>query len=144
MGTRTWTPASADRQAEFDELYANHHREVWAMAYARVMDADLALDIMQEAFLRLWRAWGQQEEILLPRAWLMRVSRNLAEDAAKSRFRKHGTVAPEQLGSVESAGPNPLETLTTLELRQELREHLAKLPEADREILTLRYGLDYD
>jgi len=48
------------------------------------MDADTALDITQEAFLRLWKQRESGEEILNPRAWLLRVARNLAEDYAKS------------------------------------------------------------
>ena len=46
--------AAAVRRQQFDDLYARHAREVWAMAYARWMDADSAQDITQEAFLRLW------------------------------------------------------------------------------------------
>ena len=47
--------AAVPRRYEFDVLYQQHSREVWALAYGRWMDADLALDITQEAFLRLWR-----------------------------------------------------------------------------------------
>jgi len=48
-------PASGDRRGEFEELYGRHGREVWALAYARWMNADTAMDITQEAFLRLWK-----------------------------------------------------------------------------------------
>jgi DNA-directed RNA polymerase specialized sigma24 family protein len=54
------------RQADFQALYEGHSREVWALAYARWLNADLALDIMQEAFLRLWKQWQGGEEILNP------------------------------------------------------------------------------
>src|SRR5580658_3385247 len=81
-------PAAGPRQAEFEALYQRHSREVWAMAYARWMDADTALDITQEAFMRLWKQWESGEEILNVRAWLLRVARNLAEDYAKSSFRR--------------------------------------------------------
>src|SRR5262245_60347943 len=42
-------------RAEFDALYERHSREVWALAYARWMNADTAMDITQETFLRLWK-----------------------------------------------------------------------------------------
>ena len=84
-------PPPAARPAEFESLYARHGREVWALAYARWMDADLALDIAQEAFLRLWKHWEAGEaDLQNPRAWLLRVARNLAEDYAKSSFRRNG------------------------------------------------------
>src|ERR1700683_1166096 len=97
--------AVGGRAAEFEALYARHSREVWALAYARRMDADLAMDIAQEAFLRLWKSWEDGEATLTPRAWVMRVARNLAEDAAKSSFRRHGTQSPEQLNGVHGREP---------------------------------------
>ena len=45
------------RRTDFEALYERHSREVWALAYARWLNADLALDIMQEAFMRLWKQW---------------------------------------------------------------------------------------
>src|SRR5579885_2237385 len=90
------------RRDEFDALYRQHSREVWALAYGRWMDADLAMDVTQEAFLRLWRQFEAGEAIQNPRAWLLRVARNLAEDHAKSAFRRNGTQPPEQMNGVGS------------------------------------------
>jgi RNA polymerase sigma-70 factor (ECF subfamily) len=65
------------------------------------MNADVALDIMQEAYLRLWRQWQDGGgEIVNPRAWLLRVARNLAEDFAKSSFRRNGTQPPQTMNAV--------------------------------------------
>ena len=58
------------RRAEFESLYEQYSREVWALAYARWMDSDLAMDVTQEVFLRLWKQWELNEEIQNPRAWL--------------------------------------------------------------------------
>jgi len=114
------------------------------MAYARWMDADTALDITQEAFLRLWKQWGSGEKIVNPRAWLLRVARNLAEDFAKSAFRRNGTHPPQLMNGVKSHDPLPLESLEREESFALLRQVMEQLPEADREILTLRYALDYN
>src|SRR5881392_1714945 len=104
-------PRDPGRAAESEALYDRHSREVWALAYARWMDADLALDIAQEAFLRLWKSWEDGEAILNPRAWLLRVARNLAEDAAKSSFRRNGTQPPEQLNGVHGRDVLPLDRM---------------------------------
>jgi RNA polymerase sigma-70 factor (ECF subfamily) len=132
------------RHADFDALYQRHSREVWALAYARWMNADTAMDIAQEAFLRLWKQWEAGEEILNPRAWLLRVARNLAEDHAKSAFRRNGTHPPQTMNGVRSHDPAPLERLEREETFGQLRTILETLSPADREILTLRYALDYD
>jgi RNA polymerase sigma-70 factor (ECF subfamily) len=136
--------AAANRSAEFDALYQRHSREVWALAYARYMDADLAMDIAQEAFLRLWRQWQAGENILNPRAWILRVARNLAEDHAKSAFRRNGTHPPQTLAAIHSRESLPLEKLIGLEQLAQVRALLKELPAADREILTLKYALDYE
>jgi RNA polymerase sigma-70 factor (ECF subfamily) len=140
-------PRGSARRAEFESLYRQHSREVWALAYARWMDSDLALDITQEAFLRLWKQWDardDKEDIQNPRAWLLRVARNLAEDFAKSSFRRNGTQPPELLNGVRSSQPQPVEELERQEQFAQLRAVLDELPPADREILALRYALDYD
>jgi RNA polymerase sigma-70 factor (ECF subfamily) len=132
------------QSADFEALYQQHSREVWALAYARWLNADIALDIMQETFLRLWKQYQQGEAIVNPRAWLLRVARNLAEDHAKSAFRRNGTQPPQLMNGVRSHDPLPLECLEREETFAQLRGVLEHLSDADREILTLRYALDYN
>jgi len=136
-------PADAKR-ADFEILYERHSREVWALAYARWMNPDTALDIMQEAFLRLWKQLESGEAILNPRAWLLRVARNLAEDHAKSAFRRNGTHPPQTMNGVQAHELLPVESLEREETFAQLREVMEQMPKADREILTLRYALDYE
>jgi RNA polymerase sigma-70 factor (ECF subfamily) len=136
--------ADDQRNDDFEALYQRHSREVWAMAYARWMNADTATDICQEAFLRLWKQWEGGEAILNPRAWLLRVTRNLAEDYAKSAFRRNGTHPPQTMNGVRSKDPMPLESLERQETFAQLRTVLGEMAEPDREILTLRYALDYN
>jgi RNA polymerase sigma-70 factor (ECF subfamily) len=137
-------PKPDPHQAEFDAVYERHSREVWALAYARWLNADVALDIMQETFMRLWRQWQDGGEILNCRAWLLRVARNLAEDYAKSAFRRNGTQAPETMNGVRSRDVLPLERMEREETFGQLRGEMDKLPKGDREVLTLRYALDYN
>jgi RNA polymerase sigma-70 factor (ECF subfamily) len=141
---RSIPPPSNGHRADFEVLYQRHSREVWALAYARWMNADTAMDITQEAFLRLWRQWEEGETILNPRAWLLRVARNLAEDHAKSAFRRNGTHPPQTMNGVPGHDPLPLESLEREETFAQLRTVLEQMPKADREILTLRYALDYN
>ena len=144
-GTMNPKPPPADAQrADFELLYERHSREVWALAYARWMNADTAMDIMQEAYLRLWKQMESGEPILNPRAWLLRVARNLAEDHAKSAFRRNGTHPPQTMNGVQAHQLLPLESLEREETFAQLRDVMEQLPKADREILTLRYALDYE
>jgi RNA polymerase sigma-70 factor (ECF subfamily) len=137
-------PRKASIRERFESLYSQYQREVWALAYARWMDADSALDIMQETFLRLWKQLEAGETLDNPRAWLLRVARNLAEDYAKSAFRRNGTQAPELFGTVAANGVPPIDKMERDETFARVRQLLDDLPAADREILTLRYALEYD
>jgi RNA polymerase sigma-70 factor (ECF subfamily) len=137
-------PKKPPHQAAFEEIYDRHSREVWALVYARWLNADIALDIMQETFLRLWKQWQDGSDIVNPRAWVLRVARNLAEDHAKSAFRRNGTQPPQTMNGVQGHDVLPLDGMARAETFGQLRKELEHLPHADREILTLRYALDYD
>src|SRR3954464_6072720 len=116
-------------QADFETLYERHRREVWALAYARWMNADTAMDVTQEAFLRLWKKLEEGEKILNVRAWLLRVARNLAEDHAKSAFRRNGTHPPQTMNGVQSRDTSPLERLENEETFACVRGLLGELSE---------------
>nr|BAL52367.1 RNA polymerase sigma-70 factor, ECF subfamily [uncultured Planctomycetota bacterium] len=131
-------------RAAFDALYQQHGREVWSIVFARWLNAEVANDICQETFLRLWQQWQQGEQIRNPRAWLLRVARNLAEDYGKSAFQRNGTQAPEYLATTLSERQeSPPERLQRQEALALVRRYLQELSPSDRELLTLRYGLDY-
>src|SRR6478672_9488296 len=131
-------------RTEFEAVYDRHNREVWALVYARWLNADVALDIMQETFLRLWKQWQEGTIIVNPRAWALRVARNLAEDHAKSAFRRYGTQPPQTMNGVEGRDLLPLDGMARAEMFGQLKKEMQQLAPADREILTLRYALDYD
>ncbi len=132
------------RPEDFDSLYQRYHQEVWALIYARWLDKDLALDITQETFLRLWKQNENGDAIQNPRAWLLRVAKNLAEDHHKSAFHRNGTLPPELMNGIRSKGDLPLEQIVEEEQFAQVRKYLASMTEGDREILTLRYALEYD
>lgn len=73
----------------FDEAFTLHHRAVYRTAYAVVRDAGLAEDVTQEVFLKLYshgeEASGRGEELL--RAWLLRVTINVARNTLRGRSR---------------------------------------------------------
>lgn len=131
-------------QEEFQKLYAAHGRAVWAVAYARSMNAETANDILQESFLRLWREMLKGLVVRQMRAWLIRVARNLSEDVARGSFQRNGTFGPEMFETIGSKTAQPDVRMETQELHQQIREGLQEIAPQDREILTMRYALDYE
>lgn len=131
-------------QKEFQSHYDAYSREIWAVAYARGTNAETANDVLQETFLRLWRELTRGVKIREPRAWLVRVARNLAEDIARSAFSRNGTNDPGLFDQVNSGSQRPEHSLLQKELNATIREGMKELPVPDREILTMRYSLDYE
>ncbi len=108
------------------------------------MNADTAMDVAQRRFtgkgaMGRWGSYTQSAGLADARG-----AGNLAEDYAKSGFRRNRTNPPQTMNGVQGREPLPLDHLETEETFGKLRELLAEMPKADREILTLRYALDYD
>ena len=71
-----------EREALFDVLYEEHRQTLHAFFLGRTSDPELALDLLQEAFIRAWRNLDML--LALPprrqRAWLFAIGRNLVID----------------------------------------------------------------
>ena len=128
--------------ADFATVYREHQRSVHSTAYA-ICGPDLAADVTQETFLRLWRRPEQFDpERGSLRAFLMTIARNVAIDqlrTAQSRKRR------EDNDHVHSSiGVGHLEVDSTTidgETRHQLLSALDRLQPAQRQaILTVCYG----
>src|SRR3954468_23727263 len=71
----------------FDEAFTLHHRAVFRTARAVVRDSALAEDVTQEVFLRLYRNLDSTPGEELLRAWLLRVTLNVARNTLRGQSR---------------------------------------------------------
>ena len=71
----------------FDEAFTLHHRAVFRTARAVVRDSALAEDVTQEVFLRLYRNLNSTPGDELLRAWLLRVTLNVARNTLRGQSR---------------------------------------------------------
>jgi RNA polymerase sigma-70 factor (ECF subfamily) len=133
---------SDERGALFDRLYEQHRQALHAFFLGRTGDPELALDLLQEAFVRAWR--NLELLLALPssrqRAWLFTAARNLVVDQYRSRVARSAahdaliasTTPDDQL----SDGPE-----TTVERDRDLRlvdEAIRRLPDDLRTVLVLQ------
>ncbi|ROS23763.1 RNA polymerase subunit sigma-70 [Cellulomonas sp. PhB150] len=92
--------------AAFDEHLADHQRELRAHGYrltGNVADAD---DLVQETFLRAWRARDRFEGRASVRTWLYRIATNVFLDSQKSAARRTVPVG-DVLETSTTIGPYP-------------------------------------
>jgi RNA polymerase sigma-70 factor (ECF subfamily) len=131
-----------EREALFDDLYAAHRQTLHAFLLGRISDPELALDLLQEAFVRAWRnldmlvACSPRRQ----RAWLFATSRNLVIDQYRSRATR--TVAHDAL-QVEVSHDAPVSESAerTAEREDEVRvvdAAIQHLPEELRIVLVLQ------
>jgi RNA polymerase sigma factor (sigma-70 family) len=109
----------------FDEAFTLHHRAVFRTARAMVRDAALAEDVTQEVFLRLYSHMDSVPSEELLKAWLLRVTMNVARNTIRGQSR---SVAREDEYAKRADG----EGWFTVEAPEEEYERRAEIEEARR------------
>jgi RNA polymerase sigma factor (sigma-70 family) len=140
LGTEAVSPLS------FDEAFTLHHRAVFRTARAVVRDSALAEDVTQEVFLRLYRNLDSTPGEDLLRAWLLRVTLNVARNTIRGHTRSMVRDNEYHKSSFET-GFNvdaPEEDYERRVAIEEARRALDKIKEPMRSCLLLKQqGLSY-
>src|SRR5437667_18630 len=125
------------------ELVRRHARALARfLGAAGAPDADLD-DLVQETFIRAFRAVGRFRGQCQFRTWLLTIGGNVLKDAA----RRFGQVRVVPLDDeLRSRDGDPHETAVAGETEGRLREGLERLPHMQREVFLLRaqQGLEYE
>lgn len=132
----------ADAQAAFADAFERHRHGLHAFLVGRTSDREVAGDLLQETFLRLWRRWDEVAVLdeSRQRAWLFTVARNLVVDGYRADATRRATLESlaHQTSRAEATEPD---TATLAEARDDLDrldEAIARLPEEHRVILSMR------
>ncbi len=138
--------AQAGDNDAFEELLRLHEKRVYNLCLRMSANADDALDLSQEAFLKAWRALGQYQFEASFSTWLFRLTSNVCLDFLRRKKRRQelsltesyeDSDAGEEL-SLPDPQPLPEEQAITGETRRELAQAMARLAPDHREILQLR------
>lgn len=71
----------------FNDLYHQHYRLLFNVAYKMCGNRDEAADIVQEVFLALFQNQQQGKQISYPKSWLYRATLNKCSDNSRYRSR---------------------------------------------------------
>lgn len=131
--------ASRGDDAAWRELVARYGRRVFALARSRCKDSDVAEEITQSVFTTIAAklAGGEYAERGRFESWLFRVAMNRVRDHARKQKRR--------MSSLDQAGEARTPTSEAGALAPEgsqverLREAVAMLSDADREVVELRH-----
>ena len=125
-----------------EQLVIRHQKSAWSFAYRFLGNAPDAEDVVQEAFLRIFRAAPRYRPAAQFRTYLFGVVGNLCKD----RLSKKRTVALEEAASLPDPRPDAGRMLEIRERAIAVRRALDALPARQRLALVLRHyeGLSYD
>ena len=105
--------------------HAAYHARLLARARRIVVDPDLAEDVVQEAFLRAWRACASFDPESGPLLnWLLVITANTAIDMVKARLRRPPVASGLADESAPAAGLGDIDLVI---LRAQLRQALTSL-----------------
>ena len=119
------------------ELYDRFGRVAYGLALRVVRDAALAEDVVQEAFLSVWRSASRfVAERSTARTWLLMLVHRRAVDLV----RREDVRRTEALPEVEPAGEDGVEDRAWVQFeRERVRGALRKLSDQQRELIELAY-----
>ena len=119
--------------AQFRIVVAQHKDRVFSFAAWSTGDPELASDIVQEAFMRLWKHRQRVDETT-SRAWLLKTARRLVID---HRRKQRSTVSADAIDGFLAAAPADT-GLHDSERRRAVALAYAELSEKDQTLLHLR------
>lgn len=123
-------------------LARRHQQRMLALAYRVLGRWDLAEDVVQEAFLRVWRAAAQYRPQARLTTWLHRIVINLCLDARRRAARSPAPLVDPAAGGTS---PSHVSTMESRELGDRVRRAVEALPERQKMAVILhRYdGLSH-
>ena len=119
------------------KLVDRHQAAAFRVALSLVGDGDLAQDVVQDAFLRAFRALGGFRGDATFRTWLLTITANAARGALRRQGRR-GEARLEAAGPVPAEDMDPHENVAVAEAAERARALLQELPEKQRLAVQLR------
>ena len=136
----------------FNQLILRWERPIYALAYRQIGREEDARDVVQDAFLRAFRALPGFKGQAKFSSWLYRITLNLCRDWMRRQRRAPFVPTPEGVDDVaDLASPDDgtTETVEDLVTRKNLSQHVARamrlLPEEQRSAILLKeyHGLTF-
>jgi RNA polymerase sigma-70 factor (ECF subfamily) len=114
----------------FEQLLELYGKKVFRMAVMMLKDVGRAEEVTQDIFLKLWQALPAYDGRAAPSTWLYTIARNTCLSAVRAESYRR-TMSLNQVSEPTVSNLAPLKIVW--------EEYLSKLPEIQREVITLFY-----
>ncbi|WP_213878545.1 sigma-70 family RNA polymerase sigma factor [Pseudomonas sp. dw_358] len=129
--------AQGDRRA-FERLYHNVAPRLHGVALRCVGRRELAEEVVQESFVRIWHHAARfDSELSAPMTWMINITRHLAIDLLRKR--QEAPMDDDQLQSVPDDSPSAFEQLNTARDTTALNRCLETLEGQQRQAILTAY-----
>jgi RNA polymerase sigma-70 factor (ECF subfamily) len=131
-----WSRMDETFSDRFVELFHAHFPRLFRYLDRLSGDPDLAADLAQDAFSRLFARGSSPDS---PEAWLITVGTNLLRNARSKAARQGRLLTAARSGDVlADPDPSPARAVESGDVQHRVRAVLDALPERDRRMLLLR------
>jgi RNA polymerase sigma-70 factor (ECF subfamily) len=138
----TWLLAAVAKgdPAAFERLYQATCAKLYGVVLRILRRHDLAADVMEEAYLQIWKSAGEFNPMLgTPLAWMVAIARRLAIDTSRRPQEGGAESDPEVVDENEGPGTVPRHQLT--DGLKRLLTCIGRLePDRQRMLLLAYYG----
>ncbi len=136
--------AQSGNAEAFAALYDRHSRSAYSLAYRMMGERQSAEDLVQDAFLKVWRSSGSyRADRASVRTWMLSVVHNRGVDQLRSTASRRRTQDRVEASAPKSQPSEAFAETWRNSQRDQVREALKTLPDEQLKILELAYFSGY-
>jgi len=133
-----------DDEQAFGEFVRRYQRRFYRLAFGYLRNHEEALDAVQEAFIKIYKARRTWEPRANPFTWAYRIVANQCVDLLRKRKNAPSASldqdeSPEARTLADEKAVDPLLLQVQREERQKVMDAILKLPQRQKEIIMLRH-----
>jgi len=129
----------AGDERAFEELVETYRERVYRVAWRVVRDDEVAEDVAQEAFIRVFRHVGRFQERSSLYTWIYRITVNIALNRLRRDRFRHMVPMGELHWEDHRPDADPSHAAMSSELAARVDEAVRALPDKQRAVFTLRF-----
>jgi RNA polymerase sigma-70 factor, ECF subfamily len=128
----------------FAALYDRHSRSAYSLAYRMMGDKQAAEDLLQDVFLKVWRAAGSyRAERGSVRTWILSIVHNRGIDQIRATASRRRTQDKVEASAAKTQPSEAFASAWRNSQRDQVRDALNTLPPEQLKILELAYFSGY-
>jgi len=129
----------------FNELVERYRSRIYNITYRYTRNPEDASDLVQEVFIKAFKALGKFERRSAFYSWLYRVAVNVCVDFLRRKARENQPISLDEFVDSETVpqlkrkAPLPDDVVVRTELRRKISESVLRLPPRQQTVFMLRH-----